>query len=92
MEQIRVVALLPDQDQVCRGHEAGDKGAPCRRTREGIGADAEPAGVIGARVVPPELLFLHRLRVRKESAPRLDAALLHLGKSTVRVGASSGTL
>ena len=55
-EQIRVVALLPDQNEMRRRHEVGDERAPFRRAGEGIRAHAEPATVVSAAVVLPQLL------------------------------------
>ena len=45
-QQVRVVALLPDEDQMRRGHELGDEVAPVRRARERIGRDAVPARMV----------------------------------------------
>ena len=42
-EEVRVVALLPDEHEVGRGHEHGDERAALRGARERIGLHAEPA-------------------------------------------------
>src|SRR5204863_4449819 len=68
VQEVWVVPLLPDQDQVGRGHELGDEVAAVRRARERIRANAEPAAVVPARVVRPELLDLPELRVGKDRA------------------------
>src|SRR5215475_8089767 len=47
-EQVRVVALLPDEHEMGGGHEHGHEGAVGRRAGERIGADTEPADVLGA--------------------------------------------
>src|SRR5207237_103078 len=56
-EEVRVVALLPDQHEMSRGHEVGDEAAARRRARERIGPHAEPAAVIVAIVLVPELFL-----------------------------------
>src|SRR5579864_33350 len=60
-EQIRIVPLLPDEDEMRRRHELGDVGAARRWARERIGAYAVPAGVVAVLVAAPELLVLERL-------------------------------
>jgi hypothetical protein len=66
-EEIRVVPFLPHEDEVRSGHEDGDERARRGRAREGIGANAEPAGVIVVGVVGPELLvFLEQLVVEDQ--------------------------
>jgi hypothetical protein len=57
-EQVRVVELLPHEDEVRGRHEVGHERAAARGTRKRIGADAEPAGVILAAVLLPQLLDL----------------------------------
>jgi hypothetical protein len=57
-QEVRVVALLPDEDQVRRGHELGDEGAAGRGTRKRVGGHAEPARVVLAALVDPQLLGL----------------------------------
>src|SRR4029077_16597605 len=57
-QQVRVVALLPDEHEVRRGHEVGHERAALGRTGKRIGADAEPAGVIVPVLPAPELLEL----------------------------------
>ena len=76
-QEIRVVGLLPDENQVRGGHEVGDERAAARGTGERIGADAEPATVVGAVVFRPELLVGEELLVEKASPSRLEAAVLH---------------
>src|SRR4029079_13123560 len=57
-EQVRVVALLPDEDEVGGGHEVGHERAAVGRTGKGVGANAEPAGVVAiGDVVPVELVL-----------------------------------
>src|SRR3954471_16103131 len=58
LEQVRIVLLFPHEDQVRGRHEVGDVRTAARRTREGIGADAPPAAMIGVVVVGPELFLL----------------------------------
>ena len=57
-EEVRVVALLPDEHEVRGGHVLGHEGA-ARRPGTGTGRSArdQPSIVIGV-VVPPELLVL----------------------------------
>ena len=57
-QQVRVVELLPDEDQVRGGHELGDERAAGRRARKRVGPDAEPAVVVGVLVVLPELVLV----------------------------------
>ena len=45
-QQVRVVALLPDEDQVRGRHELGDERAALGGARERIGRDAEPPAVV----------------------------------------------
>src|SRR5919198_1618885 len=52
-EKVRVVALLPHEDEVRGGHEVGDERAVLRGARERVGADAEPTGVVVAAFVRP---------------------------------------
>ena len=56
-EQVRVVALLPNEDKVRGGHEARHEDAALGRARKRVGRDAEPTGVIGAVVLAPEFLL-----------------------------------
>jgi hypothetical protein len=56
MEEVGIVTLLPNENQVCSGHEDGHEVAAGRRTRKRIRPDAEPAAVVGHFVVRPELL------------------------------------
>ena len=78
-EQVRVVALLPDEDEVRGGHELGDEGAAGGGTRERVGADAEPAGVVGAGVVGPELLLLEASSRPRRGRSRLACGGAGLG-------------
>src|SRR5262245_16070809 len=73
-EEIRVVVLLPAQDQVRRGHERRDVRAAGRRTRKRIGPHAPPAVVVGGVVVVPDLLVLDDLVLED------DGSLLHRRK------------
>src|SRR6185436_2179401 len=67
-EEVRVVALLPDEDQVRSGHVLGDKRAPVGRAREGVRRDAVPPGVVLVGVVGPELLVLEQLLLVEDGA------------------------
>ena len=69
-QEVRIVDLLPHEDQVSRGHELRDEGAAVGRTRERVGPDAEPAVVV-AVVVLPELFFLLDNRVVEDGMPAL---------------------
>src|SRR5207253_1918486 len=93
-EQVRVVALLPDEDQVRRGHELGDEVATGGGTRERVGAHAEPALVVLAALVGPQALFLGEPVVLEDERPALDAWLLHAGEfsggCSAAVGVSAG--
>src|SRR5215831_14620198 len=73
-KEIGVVLLLPDEDQVRRGHELCDELAARRRTGKGIGRDAVPAGVIRLSRLAPELL----LEVEECLFLELDPARLEL--------------
>jgi hypothetical protein len=88
MEEIRVVALFPDEDQVGCRHENGHELASGGRARERICADAEPAAVITGGVVRPELLDLPDLLVSEDYPARLDPALLHPRRLPVSVSAN----
>src|SRR5262245_16584455 len=61
-EEVRVVPLLPDEHEMCGGHEDGHKRTPWRGARKRIRADAEPTDVLGA-VLGPEFLGFTRNRV-----------------------------
>ena len=81
-EQVRIVAQLPHEDQVHRGHVVRDERAAGRGTRERSGRDAEPAGVIGVGVTGPKLFLdddvdFHppRLAVCERPPPRTEARL-----------------
>src|SRR5579859_223880 len=79
-EEVRVVLLLPDEHEVRRSHEDRDEIAAGRRTRERVGAHAEPADVLGA-VLRPELLGLLGNAVLHEPASaRVDLPTLHRAK------------
>src|SRR5829696_9654805 len=60
-EEVRVVAFLPDEDEVHGRHEEGDEIAARRRARKRVGADAEPAGMVGSSLLRPEGLLEDRL-------------------------------
>ena len=79
-EQVRIVPLLPDEHEMSRGHEIGDERATGRGTRERVGADAVPAGVITAFVFTPELLVLREQLVRENHGARLEAFRIHVGR------------
>src|SRR5207253_11461328 len=72
VEQVRIVALLPDEDQMRGRHEDRDERAPRRGTREWIGADAAPAFMVAA-ILRPELLVL---RLQLLLIKQLDASRL----------------
>src|SRR5205823_8684192 len=57
LQQVRVVLLLPDEDQVRGGHELRDELTARSRTRKRIRPDAPPPVAIGAVVAEPELLL-----------------------------------
>ena len=54
-EEVRVVALLPHQDEMRRRHEHGDERAAVRGARERVGLDAEPPLTAGGIVITPQL-------------------------------------
>src|SRR5207245_9014108 len=84
-EQVRVVALLPDEHEMRRRHEVRDERAARRRARERIGPDAEPAAVVGAVVVRPELLgLLEELLVLEDEPTGLASLGLHGAKRNRR--------
>jgi hypothetical protein len=68
-EEIRIVAVDPDEDQVHRRHELGHEAAARCRAGEGVRADAEPAVVVLAGVVDPELFLLDELLFLEEDRP-----------------------
>src|SRR5206468_10792268 len=72
-KQVRVVPVLPDEDEMHGRHEHGHVRAAARRTRKGLGRHAEPTRVIGTRIVGPQFLFLGQLRVffEEDSSLRL---------------------
>src|SRR5205823_13546443 len=76
-QEIRVVGLLPDENQMRGSHEICNERAATRGTGEGIGADTEPAAVVGAVVLRPELFVGEELLVEKAGLSRLKAAVLH---------------
>ena len=76
-EQVRVVAALPDEDEVGRRHEVRDERAALRRARERVGGDAEPAGVVAARVVGPELFLGLEADVLFENGAALELVAGH---------------
>jgi len=80
-EQVRVVPLLPDEDQVCRGHEVGDERAAGRGARKRVRAHAEPPAVVATVVLLPELLVRLEVHVGQHNgtAPRLR---LHRGHNS----------
>ena len=92
MQQVGIVPLLPDEDQVRGGHEAGYERAAAGGTGEGVRPDAEPAGVIGAALASPQFLLPGELLLGQGRSARFDPALLHREKATRQDGSSSGTL
>jgi hypothetical protein len=60
-EEIGVVPVLPDEDQMRRGHELGDESAARGRAGKRFGRNAKPAAVILFAVIGPELFLLDRL-------------------------------
>ncbi len=56
-QEVRIVPLLPDEDEVRCGHELGDERALVGRARKRVRTDAEPPRVVGARIIRPELLL-----------------------------------
>src|SRR4051794_27841581 len=64
-EQVRIVALLPDKDQVRRGHELCDVRAPRRGAGKRAGRDTPPAFVL-CFVLAPELVLLDELLVGED--------------------------
>jgi hypothetical protein len=84
MEEIRVVTLLPDEDEVGGGHEDGDEVAAWCGAREGIRPNAEPTLVFDSTVVLPELLVLREPGVDDEGPTGPDAPLLHATRLPVR--------
>ena len=76
-EQVRVVALLPDEHEVGGGHEVGDEETAARRARERIRLHAPPAGVVAGVVVTPQVLVLEELLVGEDERPSLRYRLRH---------------
>src|SRR5207247_2412515 len=72
-KQVRIVALLPDEDEMGGGHEIGDVRATRCWARERVGSHAEPATVITAALFVPQLLGLlgSRLGDRGRPGPEL---------------------
>src|SRR3954463_4852728 len=89
VEEVRIVRLLPHEDQVSGGHEACDKCAPGGGTGEWIRPDAEPAAVV-CLLAAPQLFLPAELPLGEDGVPRLDAALLHREKATRLDRASFG--
>src|SRR4029453_14689865 len=82
-EQVRVVAVLPDEDQGYGRHEHRHERAPGGWAGEGIRRDAEPPGAVVLGVVCPELFFGLELDVD----PLIDARLAHLSSLAIRIAA-----
>ena len=76
-QQVRVVLLLPHEDQVRRRHEVGHVRAAGRRARKRVGADAEPAVAATCVIVEPELLLL---RLRNVLLAEDDRTPLHANR------------
>ena len=73
-QEVRVVALLPDEDQMSGGHELGHVGA-ARGRQERVGGHAEPAGVVSRSrrsTAPPPSRSTSSLHV---PAPRSGSCL-----------------
>ena len=80
-EEVRVVPLLPDEDQVGRSHEHGDERAPLGRAWERVGLDAEPAEMVARAVVPPEI-FVDVLEEIVEDGRAGTKLGLHVGNNS----------
>lgn len=83
-KEVRVVALLPDEDEMRSGHELRHESAPLGRAGERIRADARPAGMIAGIVVSPELFLLlgkHELDLDSERA-LVGLVLRHADKAS----------
>src|SRR5439155_26446719 len=79
-EQVRIVALLPHEDQMRSGHELGHEDAAGGGTGEGVGADAEPPVVVVTALVGPQLLLVRERVLLEDKRPPLGARLLHAGE------------
>src|SRR5207248_7605066 len=80
LEEVGIVLLLPDEDQVRRGHEVGDERTAVRRARKRISAYAPPAGAIVRVVVECKVLLLDEGLVVDRHSPLHEdrvARLLH---------------
>ena len=81
-KEIRVVALLPHEDEVCRGHEIGHEGAALRGAGEGIRAYAVPATVVSGADALPEVLVGLEPDIREHRATRTKLRL-HEGHNSL---------
>jgi hypothetical protein len=88
VEEVWIVALLPDQDQMSGGHENSHERAALGRTRKGVRTDAKPPAPVAAFVVSPEAFVLGQVLFGEDSPARLDPALLHF----VRLPAQAGVI
>src|SRR4029079_4759107 len=89
-KQIRVVALLPHEDEVRGGHEHGDEPAAGRRARKRVGGDAEPARVLLVVLAGPDLLGLVRDRLFDDAcAPELEVLPFHGPNGSATVDGSA---
>src|SRR5215210_1049828 len=80
-EQVRIVALLPDKDEVGSCHELCDVRAPRRGAGKGAGRDTPPAFVL-CFVLAPELVLLDELLVREDDPTRYRVSPLHRRKGS----------
>ena len=76
-QEIRIVALLPDEHEVRCSHEDGDERTAGRRARKRIGSHAEPAGMVAFLLTGPELLVLDRLDLARAGTALLKLLALH---------------
>src|SRR5262245_20196688 len=76
-EKIRVVAMLPDEDEMNFGHEMCDEGAALRRAGERIGRDTEPAGMVATRVVGPQILLRLEADLLLHDCPAFELGAAH---------------
>ena len=90
-QQVRVVALLPDEHEVRRGHELGDERATGGGARKRIGAHAVPAGMLLAVVAGPDLLvYLGSGRLDDSRMPELELLPRHGPKGSYTRRTSTG--
>src|SRR5207244_12642689 len=86
-QQIRVVALLPDEHEVRCGHELRDERTPRSRAWEWISAYAIPPGVLLAVLAGPDLLVdLGPARLDDARAPEPPLLRLHARNASATPG------